>query len=105
MTTSRPCCSAGTNGIGGAGTTFAVVHSPFPAATADRPEQIRMGLRVDLDDLAVRGHDLGSEQVIDRESVRTAQVPDAAPQRQPADADRAGVAEPCRKAMRGRGLS
>jgi hypothetical protein len=40
-----------------------------------------------------RGHDLGGQQVVDREAVLANEEPDAAAQRDPADADGAGVAE------------
>ena len=145
MTTSLPCCSSGTNGIGGAGMTLAIVESSsgaasasamkpaiasgvagrisipptigvdrvepeleagrdaeVAAAAADRPEQVRIVLGVDAEELAVGGHDLGGEQVVDREAVLADEVADAAAERDPADPDRAGVAEPDRQAVRAR---
>ena len=42
---------------------------------------------------AVGGHDLGREQVVDGQAVLAHEVADAAAERDPADADRAGVAE------------
>ena len=150
-TTRRPCCSAGRNGIGGAGITFAIVESSSGAASAaatnaamtsgvagrissppttvvdlvqpeleagrdpevaaaatDRPEEVGMVLGVDVPELAVGRHDLGGEQVVDREAVLANEEPDAAAERDPADSDRAGVAEPGREAMarrRGRVLA
>ena len=72
------------------------------AAAADRPEQVGLGLGVDATELAVGGHDLGREQVVDGQAVLANQVPDAAAERDPADPDRAGVAEPGREAVRAR---
>ncbi len=70
------------------------------AAAADRPEEVRVRLGVDAQELAVGGHDVGGQQVVDREAVLADQVPDAAAQRDPPDPDRAGVAEPGRQAVR-----
>ena len=39
------------------------------AAAADRPEQVRVRLGVDAEELAVGGHDLGGEQGVDRQAV------------------------------------
>ena len=69
------------------------------AAAADRPEQVRVGLCVHAQQLAVRGHDLGGQQVIDRQAVLADEVSDPAAQRKPPDPDRAGVAEPGRQAV------
>ena len=69
------------------------------AAAADRPEEVRVRLGVRAQELAVRGHDLGGQQVVDREAVLADEVADAAAQRDPADPDRAGVAEPGREAV------
>ena len=54
-------------------------HDPeVAAAAADRPEQVRLVLGVDQPDLAVGGHDLGGEQVVDRQAVLADEVADAA---------------------------
>ena len=58
-------------------------------------------LGVDAEQLAVGGHDLGGEQGVDRQAVLADEVADAAAERDPADPDRAGVAEPDRQAVRG----
>ena len=50
-------------------------------------------LRVDAEQLAVRGHDVGGEQVVDREPVLADEIADAAAEGDPADPDRAGVPE------------
>ena len=55
-------------------------------------------------DLAVRGHDLGGEQVVDRETVLADEEADSAAEREPADPDRTGVAEGRRQAVVCRGL-
>ena len=78
------------------------------AAAADRPEQVRVRLGVHAQELAVGGHDLGGQQVVDRQAVLADEVADAAAQGDPADPDRAGVAEPGRQAVgarRGRVLA
>ena len=64
-----------------------------PAAAPDRPEQVRVGVLVGVQELAVRRDDLGREQVVDREPVLADEVPDAPAERDPPDADRARVAE------------
>jgi hypothetical protein len=64
------------------------------AAAADGPEQVRVALVVDLEDLAVGGDELGGEQAVDGQPVLADQVADPAAQGQAADADRGGVAEP-----------
>ena len=69
------------------------------AATADRPEQVGMVVGVDLEEPAVGGHDLGAEQVVDRQPELADEIADAAAERDPADADRTGVAEPGRQAV------
>jgi hypothetical protein len=48
------------------------------AAAADRPKQLRMGLVVDVQQLAVGGHHLGGQQAVDGQAVLSDQVPDAA---------------------------
>ena len=69
------------------------------AAAAQRPEQVGVlvGARVDL--RAVGEHDVGAEQVVDRQAEAPGQVADAAAEREPADAggrdDPDGVARPC----------
>ena len=63
------------------------------AAAADRPEQVRVRVAVGAHELAVRGHDVGREQVVDREPVLAHEVADAAAEGEAADADGAGVAE------------
>ena len=52
---------------------------------------------VRADELAVGGHDLRREQVVDRHAVLADEVADPAARRDPADPDRAGVAEPDRQ--------
>ena len=64
------------------------------AAAADGPEQLRMGLVVDAEQVAVGGGQLGGQQVVDGQAVPSDQQPDAAAQGEPADPDRGGVAEP-----------
>ena len=51
-------------------------------------------LGIDAEELAVRGHDIGGEQVVDREPVLAAEVPDPPAEGDPAQPDRAGVPEP-----------
>jgi hypothetical protein len=70
-----------------------------PAAAADRPEQVRVVLGIDVQELAVRGHDLGGEQVVDRHAVLADEEADPATERDPGDADGAGVAEARREAV------
>ena len=69
------------------------------APAADRPEEVGMRLVVDLEELAVRGHDLGGEQVVDRHAVLAREEADPAAERDAADADRARVAEAGREAV------
>jgi hypothetical protein len=61
-----------------------------------------MRLVVHPEQLAAGGHHLGGQQVVDRQAVLSDQVADAAGQGDPADADRAGVAEPGRQPVLGR---
>ena len=49
-----------------------------PAAAAQRPEQVGVVVGVDAQDLAVRRHDLGGEQVVDRHPVLADEEADAA---------------------------
>jgi hypothetical protein len=44
------------------------------AAAADRPEQLRMGLGVHVEHLAVGGHQLRGQQVVDGQAVLANQV-------------------------------
>jgi len=69
------------------------------AAAADRPEQVGMGVGVHPQLLAVGGHHLGGQQVVDGEAVLADQEADPTAQGDPADPHRAGVAEPGRQAM------
>ena len=76
-------------------------HDPeVAAAAADRPEQVRMVLGVDQQALAVGGHHLGRQHVVDRQPELAHEVADAATERDPADPDRPRVAEPDRQAVR-----
>ena len=68
-------------------------HPEVAAAATDGPEQVRVPFVVDLEDRPVRGHDLGGQQAVDRQPVLAHQVADAAARRDPAEPDRAGVAE------------
>ena len=54
-------------------------------------------------ELAVGGDDLRGEQVVDGQAVLAHEEADAAAERDPADPDRAGVAEPGREAVRAGG--
>ena len=75
-----------------------------PAAAADRPEQVRVRVGVDVQHGAVGGDHLGREQVVDRQPVLAGEEADAARERDAAQADRAGVPEPGREpAQAGRG--
>ena len=56
------------------------------AAAADRPVQVGVLVRARADALAVREHELGLEQVVDREPEGARQVPETAAEREPADA-------------------
>ena len=71
------------------------------AAAADRPEEVGLVVGVDARAPAVGGHDLGGEQVVDRQAVLAHEIADAAAERDAADADRAGVAEADGEAMLG----
>ena len=61
-----------------------------------------MGFGVHAQELAVCGHDVSGQQGVDREAVLAGEISDAAAQRDPADSDRAGIAEPDSQAMRPR---
>ena len=52
-----------------------------------------MVVRVDGEDLAVGGDDLGADQVVDRQAVTPHEIADAAAGRDAADSDGCGVAE------------
>jgi hypothetical protein len=78
-------------------------HAEVAAAGTERPEQLRMGLVVGVQHLAVGGDQLGGQQVVDGQAVLADQVSDPAAKGEPADPNRAGVAEPSRQAVRGRG--
>ena len=64
-----------------------------PAAAANRPEQVRLTLLVDLAHLPVGRDDLRSEQAVDGEPMEAAEEADASAERDPADPDGRGVAE------------
>src|SRR3989440_6065791 len=57
-----------------------------PAAAAESPEEVGVLLLARRDDIAVSRDHCGTEQVVERESVRRRQVPDAAAQRQAGNA-------------------
>ncbi len=78
------------------------------ASAADRPEQVRVMLGVDAQELAVGGHDVGREQGVDRQSVLADEIADTAAERDPAEPDRTRVPEAGREVMgrrRGRVLT
>ena len=58
-----------------------------------------MRLVVDVQELAVRGHDLRGEEVVDRHAVLADEEADPSAERDAADADRARVAEAGREAV------
>ena len=61
-------------------------HDPeVAAAAAQAPEQVRMLGRTRPDGLAARQHDIGRDEVVDRQAVGPGQPADAAAQRQPRD--------------------
>ena len=61
-------------------------HAELAAAPAQRPEEVRVLVRRCPHDLAIGEDDLGGEQRIDRQAVVAHEPPDAAAERQPADA-------------------
>src|SRR5690606_21423846 len=69
-------------------------------AAAERPEEIRMRLGIDAQKLAVRGDDFSRQERVDRQAVLAYKVPDPTAQRDSANPDRGGIAEPGREAMR-----
>ena len=71
------------------------------AAAADRPEQVRMVLGVDQQAAAPSAVTTSAaSSVVDRQSELAHEVADAAAERDAADPDRAGVAEPDRQPVR-----
>jgi hypothetical protein len=62
-------------------------------ASPDRPEEVCVAVAVDLQDLAVGGHHLRAEQVVDRQPVLAHEVADATAEREAADPDRGRVAK------------
>ena len=80
-------------------------HPEVAATAADRPEQVRVVVGVGPQQLAVGGDEVGGQQVVDGQAVLADQVADAAAEGDPADADRAGVAEPGRKPIARRGAA
>ncbi len=79
-------------------------NAEVAAAPADRPEEIRVRLGVGADELAVGRHQLGREQVVDREAVLADEEAGAAAERDAADPDGAGVAEAGREAVGAGGI-
>ena len=71
-----------------------------PAAAADRPEEIRLTVRVALDNRPVGEHDRRRDEIVDREAIRAAHVADAAAERQTADARRADDSDRQRETVR-----
>ncbi len=69
-------------------------HAKVPAAAAERPEQVGVVTGVHMQEPAVCGDDFGGQQAVDGETVLADQVAHTAAQCDPADAHRAGVAEP-----------
>jgi hypothetical protein len=63
------------------------------ASAADRPEEIRVIVRVDVQDAPVGGDDACREQAVDREPLLANEVADAAAEGQSSDPDRGRVAE------------
>ncbi len=74
------------------------------AAAAQGPEELGVALGVGADDLAVRGHELGGEQVVALQPVAAGQPAHAAAQRVAGDADVGGGAVQRGEAMRAGGL-
>ena len=74
-----------------------------PAAAAQRPEQVRVRGRVDLEDLAVRGHELDAQQVVGREAVLGHQPAEPAAEGEAGDAGRRDRTPGHRQAVRAGG--
>ena len=70
------------------------------AAPADRPEEVRMVVRIGRDQTTIGRHDLDGLQRVDGEAVLADEEADTAAERQAGDADGAGVAERGGKAVR-----
>jgi hypothetical protein len=75
-----------------------------PAAAAQRPEQLRLGLRVCSQPLALRRDNLERLDVVRRQAVRPAQPAGSAAERQAHDAHGRGKAEDRSEAMLARGV-
>ena len=69
-------------------------HAETAAATAERPEEVGMVLRVRNDDASIGGDELDREEVVDGQPVRPAEEPGTTAEGDAADTDRAGVTEP-----------
>ena len=63
--------------------------SEVATAAADRPEEVGLLVLVGVDDAAVGEHELGPEDVVDREAVAARQVADPAAEHQTAGSGRA----------------
>ena len=75
-------------------------HDPeVPAAAAERPEEVRVPVRIDLEAFPVRGHELNGEQIVDRQAVLADEPADASSEGQPGDPDRSGVPESGRETV------
>src|SRR5262245_450048 len=75
-------------------------HAEVPAAASDGPEEIRMARVVDTTMPTVCGHHLGPDDGVDRHPELAHEKPDAAVERDAADADGARVAETDHEAVR-----
>jgi hypothetical protein len=63
-------------------------NAEVPASAANRPEQIGMLTPACGDESSIGEHDIGLEQVINRQAVLAGQITRAATEREPADARR-----------------
>src|SRR5262245_9108860 len=71
-------------------------------ASTDRPKQVGMRIGVRVDELAVGGHDVGREQIVDRQTVLADEVADASSESQTTDPDRPRIPEGrCQTMLRG----
>jgi hypothetical protein len=70
-----------------------------PAAAAERPEQVRVPLGIDVQPVAVRGYELRGEQIIDGQAVLADKPADASSEGQPGNPDRSGVTESGRETV------